>query len=152
MTRLWSPEDTHFMSVALSLALGQTGKTGVNPAVGCVIVKDGVVLGTGVTADGGRPHGEAVALGSVAGALPIGATVYVTLEPCAHVSVRGPDCTGCLIEARIDRLVCCLQDPDPRTAGQGFSRLKEAGVKVDVGLLADVAAVQMAHFLAKFSL
>lgn len=138
------------MKIALNLSLGQTGKTGTNPAVGCVVVKDGVVLGKGATADGGRPHGEAVALKNVGGLSARGATVYVTLEPCAHISVRGPDCTGVLIGAGIARLVCCLEDPDPRTTGQGFARLIEAGVKVEVGLLGDVAVRQMGPFLERF--
>jgi diaminohydroxyphosphoribosylaminopyrimidine deaminase / 5-amino-6-(5-phosphoribosylamino)uracil reductase len=142
---IWSPTDIAFMEMALELAARQLGKTGSNPAVGCVIVKDGQIIGQGATANCGRPHGEAMALATVVGSTS-GATVFVTLEPCAHVSARGPDCAGSLIEAGIARLVCCLEDPDPRTSGRGFDRLVKAGVKVEVGLLADKGAAQIADF------
>ena len=146
MTIEWSSSDIAFMRRALALAEGQLGKTGNNPAVGCVIVKDDQIIGEGATYDGGRPHGEAMALASLRGHSPQGATVYVTLEPCAHVSQRGPDCTTTLINAGIARLICCLKDPDMRTAGKGFERLAMAGIQVEVGLLAHDGAAQIASF------
>jgi diaminohydroxyphosphoribosylaminopyrimidine deaminase / 5-amino-6-(5-phosphoribosylamino)uracil reductase len=142
---MWSPSDITFMKLALELAANQLGRTGSNPAVGCVIVKNDQIIGQGATADGGRPHGEAVALSDAKGSVA-GATVFVTLEPCAHLSIRGPACADSLIEAGIERLVCCLKDPDPRTSGLGFDRLIKAGVKVEVGLLADRGAAQIASF------
>ena len=149
MADRWTPTDTAFMEQALALARTQLGKTGINPAVGCVIVEQGVIVGQGVTADGGRPHGEAMALAQ-ARLSAKGATVYVTLEPCAHQSSRGSDCTGALIEADITRLFCCLADPDPRTTGLGFARLREAGILVYVGLLEVQGQIQIADFAAKF--
>jgi diaminohydroxyphosphoribosylaminopyrimidine deaminase / 5-amino-6-(5-phosphoribosylamino)uracil reductase len=143
--RQWSADDISFMALALSLARGQLGKTATNPAVGCVIVKNGHILGQGATAQGGRPHGEAMALLNAQGPVD-GATVYVTLEPCNHISDRGPSCAASLVEAKIARLVCCLEDPDPRTAGKGFERLRHAGIIVDVGLLKDEGTRQIADF------
>jgi diaminohydroxyphosphoribosylaminopyrimidine deaminase / 5-amino-6-(5-phosphoribosylamino)uracil reductase len=145
----WSQADRGFMDQALTLAASQRGRTGASPAVGCVIVRDGQIVGQGATGDGGRPHGEALAL-IVAGDQAHGATVYVTLEPCAHQSDRGPTCVISLIEAGIARLVCCLQDPDPRTAGQGFDRLRQAGVRLDIGLCEAQGAAQIAEFKARF--
>ena len=100
-----------------------------NPAVGAIIVKNGIVVGRGWTAPGGRPHAEAVAL-KQAGTAAKGATLYVTLEPCAHESARGPCCTGLAIAAGVERVVAGIGDPDPRTAGDGLERLREAGVAV----------------------
>lgn len=138
------------MELALELAACQLGKTGKNPAVGCVIVRDGVIIGKGATADGGRPHGEAMALADCE-VQPRGATVYVTLEPCAHVSVRGPSCTQSLLDAGVARVVCCVEDPDPRTRGRGFLRLRDSGVKVEVGLFHLEGMAQIADFASKFS-
>ena len=149
MEQIWSQDDWVFMRLALGLAKGQVGKTATNPAVGCVIVKAGKIIGQGATGDGGRPHGEAVAL-CEAGELAKGATAYVTLEPCAHKSERGPDCSNALIKAGIARLVCSLKDPDPRTSGQGFRRLMDAGIVVDVGLMAQEAYIISADFQARF--
>jgi diaminohydroxyphosphoribosylaminopyrimidine deaminase / 5-amino-6-(5-phosphoribosylamino)uracil reductase len=145
-THRWSPQDEAFMRMALSLAKGQLGKTGTNPAVGCVIVRDGKVIAQGVTQDGGRPHGEQDALDHAAGPVA-GATVYVTLEPCAHMSERGPTCSNILIESEVYRVVACLEDPDPRTAGQGFARLRAAGIIVEIGLLRDEALSQVKGFI-----
>ena len=136
----WSQQDYVFMRQALRLAAAQIGRTGSNPAVGCVLVRDGTVLGQGATADGGRPHGEAMALSDAVGSVQ-GATVYVTLEPCAHVSLRGPPCCQALIDAGVTRVVCCLEDPDPRTAGKGFQRMRDCGIIVEIGLLADEGEV-----------
>lgn len=99
-----------------------------NPGVGCIIVKHGKVIGRGWTAAGGRPHAEAAALHQ-AGEKARGATAYVTLEPCAHRSLRGPACSDLLVEAGIARVVAGVEDPDPRTAGNGLARLREAGIE-----------------------
>jgi diaminohydroxyphosphoribosylaminopyrimidine deaminase / 5-amino-6-(5-phosphoribosylamino)uracil reductase len=149
--RKWSQTDVAFMEMALSLAAAQLGRTGSNPAVGCVIVSHGKVIGQGATADGGRPHAEAVALASVNESAQ-GATVYVTLEPCAHRSAKGPDCASSLVDAGIARLVCCLQDPDPRTNGRGLARLARASVVVESGLLVENGTAQIADFRASLSL
>lgn len=121
------------MGTALALAERGVGRTAPNPAVGCVIVRDGIVVGRGWTQPGGRPHGEAMALAQ-AGSAARGATVYTSLEPCAHVSHRGGSCTDALIEAGVSRVVAAVIDPDPRTAGQGLARLAAAGVQVVVGV------------------
>ena len=102
-----------------------------NPGVGAVIVKDDRVVGRGWTQEGGRPHAEAIAL-QQAGAAARGATVYVTLEPCAHASPRGPSCADLLCEARPARVLIGCADPDPRTAGQGAARLRESKIAVEI--------------------
>jgi diaminohydroxyphosphoribosylaminopyrimidine deaminase/5-amino-6-(5-phosphoribosylamino)uracil reductase len=139
--------------MAAAIALGERGRgrTAPNPHVGCVIVKDGEVAGRGWTQAGGRPHAEAVALDQ-AGAAARGAEIYVTLEPCAHRSGRGPACAGLIAEARPARVVVALQDPDPRTGGGGLERLRAAGIAVEVGAGADDAARSMAGFLARVRL
>lgn len=136
------------MGAALALAQRGVGVTGANPAVGCIIVRDGRVVGRGVTGAGGRPHAEAVALAQ-AGAAATGATLYVTLEPCAHVSDRGPACADLVVAARPARVVVAMRDPDPRTDGQGIARLAAAGIAVTSGVRAVEAARGMAGFLAR---
>ncbi|WP_121064011.1 bifunctional diaminohydroxyphosphoribosylaminopyrimidine deaminase/5-amino-6-(5-phosphoribosylamino)uracil reductase RibD [Chachezhania antarctica] len=134
-----SPEaDRRFMALALSLGRRGMGRTWPNPAVGCVIVKDGRIVGRGVTADGGRPHAEVVALAQ-AGDAARGATAYVTLEPCAHHG-QTPPCTDALIAAGVARVVAPLPDNDPRVSGKGFALLEAAGIAVEQGVLGDVAA------------
>jgi diaminohydroxyphosphoribosylaminopyrimidine deaminase/5-amino-6-(5-phosphoribosylamino)uracil reductase len=135
------------MRRALELARALDGMTSPNPAVGCVLVKDGRVVGRGRTRNGGRPHGEAVAL-AAAGEAARGATAYVTLEPCAHVSRRGPSCADLLIAAGVARVVAALTDPDPRTAGQGLERLRAAGIAVSQGPGAGDAAIAAEGFFA----
>ncbi len=122
-----------FMALALSLASRGLGNVWPNPAVGCVIVKDGRIAGRGWTAPGGRPHAETQALAQ-AGAQACGATAYVSLEPCAH-HARTPPCADALIAAGISRVVCAVADIDPRVAGKGFQRLRAAGITVDAGVL-----------------
>ncbi|WP_288459013.1 deaminase, partial [uncultured Sphingomonas sp.] len=123
-------DDTRWMAAALALAERTRGRTAPNPNVGCVIVDaHGCVAGRGWTQAGGRPHAEAAALAQ-AGARARGATAFVTLEPCAHVSPRGPACSDLLIAAGVARVVVALRDPDPRTDGQGIARLRAAGVEV----------------------
>ncbi len=139
------------MGAALALAERSRGRTAPNPNVGCVIVRDGRVVGRGWTQPGGRPHAEAVALAE-AGLEARGATAYVTLEPCAHVSLRGPACSDLLIEAGVARVVCALEDPDTRTAGKGFARLDAAGIAVTSGLRANEARRSMAGFLTRQAL
>lgn len=139
------------MGAALALAERSRGRTAPNPNVGCVIVRDGRVVGRGWTQPGGRPHAEAMALAE-AGLEARGATAYVTLEPCAHVSPRGPACSDLLIEAGVARIVCALEDPDRRTAGKGFARLDAAGITVMSGLRANEARRSMAGFLTRQAL
>ena len=138
------------MRAALALAQRGLGRTWPNPTVGCVIVKDGMVVGRGRTADGGRPHGETQAL-AMAGAAARGATAYVTLEPCAHHG-QTPPCAQALIDAGIARVVVAATDPDPRVSGRGLDMLRQAGLAVETGVLADLAHEQNAgFFLAKTS-
>lgn len=125
-------DDDRWLGVALALAERGVGRTAPNPSVGCIVVREGRVVGRGWTQPGGRPHAEAVAL-TAAGEAARGATAFVTLEPCAHVSARGPACSDLLIAAGVARVVACRDDPDPRTAGQGFDRLRAAGIAVTVG-------------------
>lgn len=124
--------DERFMAAALALGRRGLGWASPNPAVGALVVRDGIVVGRGFTAAGGRPHAERVALDQ-AGHLAQGATIYVTLEPCAHQG-RGPPCAAAIIEAGIGRVVSAMQDPDPRTAGQGHALLRQAGIEVSVGV------------------
>ncbi len=127
------PDDVAHMRAALALARRGVGNTWPNPSVGCVVVKDGRVLGRAVTMPGGRPHAEPVAL-ERAGSARLGATVYVTLEPCCHWG-RTPPCTDALIEAAIARVVIAARDPDPRVNGEGVARLRAAGIEVVEGVL-----------------
>lgn len=135
------------MHAALALGARMLGQVAPNPAVGCVIVKDGAVVGRGATAIGGRPHAETVAL-QQAGALAKGATAYVSLEPCAHHGVT-PPCAQALIDAGIARVVCPLEDPDPRVSGKGFAMMRAAGMEVMTGLLAKEAAFIHEGFIRK---
>jgi diaminohydroxyphosphoribosylaminopyrimidine deaminase / 5-amino-6-(5-phosphoribosylamino)uracil reductase len=130
--------DRRFMELALALGRRGLGRTWPNPAVGAVVVKDGVIVGRGWTQPGGRPHAEPVALAQ-AGAAARGATLYVTLEPCSHVG-KSPPCADAVIAAGIARVVSALEDPNPEVAGQGHARLRAAGIAVDIGLCAAEAA------------
>lgn len=136
------------MAAALSLAERGVGRTGQNPSVGCIIVKNDKVIGRGWTQAGGRPHAEAIALAQ-AGEAARGSTIYVTLEPCAHVSTRGPACARLLVEAAPARVVIALQDPDPRTAGEGMAALKAAGIEVVTDVMALGAHKNLAGFLSR---
>jgi diaminohydroxyphosphoribosylaminopyrimidine deaminase/5-amino-6-(5-phosphoribosylamino)uracil reductase len=135
------------MRAALALARRSLGRTWPNPAVGCVIVRDGSVIARGRTQEGGRPHAEADAIAHAAEALK-GATVYVTLEPCSHHG-RTPPCVDALVAAGVARVVSALEDPDPRVKGQGHARLMKAGIAVDVGEGAAQAAEINAGFLLR---
>lgn len=127
-----SPLDERYMNLALALARRGLGITAPNPTVGCVIVQDGVIVGRGSTAKGGRPHAETIAL-KQAGKLARGATVYVTLEPCCHHG-KTPPCTDALIEAGISRIVVATKDTNPVVAGKGIKQLEAAGISVAVDL------------------
>ena len=123
--------DQRFMQLALALGRRGQGRTWPNPAVGAVVVKDGVIVGRGWTQPGGRPHAEPEALRR-AGDAARGATLYVTLEPCSHVG-KSPPCADAIIAAGIARVVSAIEDPNPQVAGGGHARLRAAGIVVDVG-------------------
>ena len=137
------------MRTALTLARRGLGNVWPNPAVGCVLVRDGRIVGRGWTQPGGRPHAEAEALHR-AGDLARGATAYVTLEPCAHHGATGP-CAEALVVAGITRAVIALQDPDPRVCGRGTAALRAAGIAVVEGVLGDEAAELNRGFLLRVS-
>ena len=144
-------DDARFMRAAIALSLRGLGRTAPNPNVGCLIVRDGTIIGRGWTQPGGRPHAEARALAQADGQSS-GATAYVTLEPCFHLSPRGPRCVELLQRADIARVVIATPDPDPRTQGRSIAWLKERGVAVDVGLMAQEARAAMAPFFARQTL
>jgi len=124
--------DRRFMQLALALGRRGLGRTSPNPAVGAVVVKDGVIVGRGWTQPGGRPHAEPEAL-KRAGDAARGATLYVTLEPCSHFG-KSPPCADAIIAAGISRVVASIEDPNPEVGGQGFAKLRAAGIAVDIGL------------------
>jgi diaminohydroxyphosphoribosylaminopyrimidine deaminase/5-amino-6-(5-phosphoribosylamino)uracil reductase len=131
-------DDLRFMQLALSLGRRGLGRTWPNPAVGAVVVKDGIVIGRGWTQPGGRPHAEIEALRR-AGPDAAGATLYATLEPCSHHG-KTPPCADAIVAAGIARVVSALVDPNPEVAGKGHQRMAAAGVLVETGLCADDAA------------
>lgn len=137
------------MEQALRLGRRALGTTAENPNVGCVIVKDGRLLGVGWTRPGGRPHAETEAL-AMAGKAARDATAYVTLEPCAHHGRTGP-CATALAEAGIARVVTAIEDPDPRVSGAGHAMLRRAGVTIETGLMAAEAQRDMAGFLSRIT-
>lgn len=135
------------MRRAVALAQGRLGLTRPNPAVGCVLVKDGRVIAEAATGVGGRPHAEEQAL-AAAGAAADGAVAYVTLEPCGRRSSGAPSCSERLARAKVARVVIACENPDRLSAGRGVSRLKSAGVQVAQGLLAvEVEAALYKDFL-----
>jgi len=137
--------DARFMALALDLGARGLGQVWPNPAVGCVIVQEGRIVGRGRTAPGGRPHAEPQALAQ-AGARARGATAYVSLEPCAHHGAT-PPCAEALVAAGVARVVSALEDPDTRVAGRGHALLRAAGIEVQTGVLAARAARDHAGFL-----
>lgn len=141
--------------MALAVALGEDarGLSAPNPNVGCIVVgRDGDIIGRGATARGGRPHAEAIAL-QEAGQRAAGSTVYVTLEPCAHDSPRGPACSDLLVAAACpSRVVIALKDPDPRTCGKGIRRLRDAGIAVKLGIGRDAARRSLAGWRTRLDL
>jgi diaminohydroxyphosphoribosylaminopyrimidine deaminase / 5-amino-6-(5-phosphoribosylamino)uracil reductase len=137
--------DRRFMQLALALGRRGLGRTWPNPAVGAVIVNDGVIVGRGWTQAGGRPHAETESI-KRAGKAARGATLYVTLEPCSHQG-KAPPCADAIIRAGITRVVSSLEDANPEVAGQGHAKLRERGIAVEIGLGADEALRQHAgHF------
>ena len=140
------------MAEALLLGEDARGQTAPNPNVGCVVVSPSQrIVGRGATAAGGRPHAEAVALRQ-AGKKAHGATVYVTLEPCAHASERGPACADLFLAAMPARVVIALKDPDPRTSGKGIRRLRCAGIEVTLGLARAEAKSSLSGWLTRLEL
>ncbi len=139
--------DARFMGEALDLGRGMLGRTWPNPAVGALVVKDGIIVGRGATQPGGRPHAEALALAE-AGLKAVGATLYVTLEPCAHRSVRGgTPCVEHTMLSGVRRVVSALSDPNPHISGLGHALLRSAGVAVTVLESADARRDHLGHIL-----
>jgi len=139
------------MAAAIALSERGRGLSTPNPNVGCLIVRDGHVVGRGWTQKGGRPHAEAQALEEAMDRAR-GATAYVTLEPCFHLSPRGPRCADLMARAGVRRVVIALRDPDPRTDGQGAAWLRKRGIAVEMGLLAQEAAAAMRGFVLRQTL
>jgi len=140
------------MAEAVRLGEAARGRSAPNPNVGCMIVSaKGDIVGRGATAAGGRPHAEAVALDR-AGKKATGSTVYVSLEPCAHESSRGPACAGLLVKAKPARVVIALKDPDRRTSGKGISQLRDLGIEVKVGIGRKQAADSLSGWLTRLKL
>ncbi|MCG6875234.1 MAG: bifunctional diaminohydroxyphosphoribosylaminopyrimidine deaminase/5-amino-6-(5-phosphoribosylamino)uracil reductase RibD [Betaproteobacteria bacterium] len=146
---VFSPVDQAHMAQALALAERGLFTTTPNPRVGCVIVRDGAVIGTGWHQRAGEPHAEVIALRE-AGARAAESTVYVTLEPCSHHG-RTPPCTDALIAAKAARVVAACEDPNPLVAGQGIARLRAAGIEVDVGLMSDAARELNIGFVSRMT-
>jgi diaminohydroxyphosphoribosylaminopyrimidine deaminase/5-amino-6-(5-phosphoribosylamino)uracil reductase len=132
-------DDETWMRRAIALAAQNVGLTADNPSVGCVVVRDGVVVGEAVTAPGGRPHAEEQAL-RIAGPAARGATAYVTLEPCGQRSSGSASCSELLVAAGVARVVVAAGDASPLASGRGVRRLRDAGVATDLGLLSGEAA------------
>ncbi|WP_417496443.1 bifunctional diaminohydroxyphosphoribosylaminopyrimidine deaminase/5-amino-6-(5-phosphoribosylamino)uracil reductase RibD [Maricaulis sp.] len=141
---MFTSADYRFMDAALALAQAQLGRTAPNPAVGCIIVRDGVIAGWGATADGGRPHAERRALDQ-AGPLACTGRAYVTLEPCAFHG-QTPPCASALIEAGVDTVLIACLDEHPKVAGRGVALLRDAGIAVETGLRNREAARLYAGF------
>jgi len=140
------------MAEAVRLGEAARGRSAPNPNVGCLIVSsNGEVVGRGSTALGGRPHAEAIALDK-AGKKARGSTVYVTLEPCAHESPRGPACANLLVKAQPARVVIAMKDPDPRVFGTGMKRLRDAGIDVKLGIGRKAARDSLAGWLTRLRL
>lgn len=146
---MFSEIDHVMMATALAVARDQIGRTGANPAVGCVITKpDGVIIAKAATQDGGRPHAEETALAGLEEGAAKGATAYVTLEPCRERSNGSASCSARLIEAGVTRVIYAISDPHPKGEG-GADRLREAGVLVEEGLMGDEAAVLYRDFFER---
>ncbi len=146
----WSDADIALMREAIACARKQMGRTWPNPPVGCVIVKDGAIIATGATGDGGRPHAEEIAL-DAAGSAAQGATAYVTLEPCGKRSNGGCSCSERLVEAGVARVVYACADPSPFASDMGPARIADAGIDLAGGLCtteAEILIVGFVHFLA----
>ncbi len=141
--------DSFFMQRALALAAAHVGQTGDNPSVGCVIVRDGAIIGEGATGDGGSPHAEELALAQ-AGEAARGATAFVTLEPCAQRSAGGVACSDLLLRSGVARVVIAARDPHPLAAGAGVERMRAADIAVEFGLMETEARALNADFFARW--
>ena len=141
--------DERYMALAISLGRRNLGQTSPNPSVGCVLVKNDVIVGRGYTAPGGRPHAETQAI-KQAGSVANGSTAYITLEPCSHEG-KTPPCAQALVEAGVKRAVIATIDPDKRVNGKGISILEAAGIEVKVGVLAEQASLDHAGFFSSQS-
>lgn len=144
-------DDWRWMGAAIAIAGRGRGRTAPNPNIGCVIVRDERLIGRGWTQPGGRPHAEACAIeaAKALGGDLTGATLYVTLEPCAHISERGPACADLIVAARPARVVIACRDPDPRTDGRGAARIEAAGIAVTMGVEAEAARTSMGGFMTR---
>ena len=143
-----SAEHTSFMRRAIELARAQHGRTGANPAVGCVLVSAaGKRLSEGATGDGGRPHAEQLALTAIEGKLPPGTIAYVTLEPCLERSTGEAACSSRLIDAGISKVFIAVMDRHPKGAG-GKAAIEAAGIEVETGFLEEDAAGLYEDFFA----
>ncbi len=140
-------QDIHYMRACLSMAQRGIGRTAENPSVGCIIVQNGVIIARARTANGGRPHAEALAFLD-AGGRAKGATLYVSLEPCAHHG-KTPPCVDAVIASGVARVVIAMQDPDPRTAGASIEKLENAGINVTCGVLEAEAKALNAGFVSR---
>jgi diaminohydroxyphosphoribosylaminopyrimidine deaminase/5-amino-6-(5-phosphoribosylamino)uracil reductase len=140
-----SRDDARFMAAAIRLSRWHLGRTASNPSVGCLIVRNGVIVGRGVTAISGRPHAEPQALAE-AGEAAYGATAYVTLEPCSHHG-KTPPCAEALVAHGVARVVVALTDPDERVSGRGLRMLADAGIEVVAGVLRDEAEEELEAYL-----
>ena len=141
------PDDERFMAAAIRLSRRNLGLTSTNPSVACLIVRDGAVVGSAVTAPGGRPHAETQAL-AMAGEAARGATAYVTLEPCSHHG-KTPPCADALISSGVARVVVSVTDPDERVAGRGLSMLRDAGIAVETGVLEAEGRAALTAYLTR---
>ncbi len=146
---MFSPADHEFMGQALALAERGLYTTTPNPRVGCIVVKDGAVVGTGWHEKAGMPHAEVIAL-QAAGGRARGATLYLNLEPCSHHG-RTPPCVDAIIAAGVRRIVAAIQDPNPKVAGTGFAKLRAAGIAVEHGLKEDAARELNIGFIARMT-
>ena len=141
--------DHDFMGQTLQLAARGLFTTTPNPRVGCVIVKDGAVVGTGWHEKAGFPHAEVIALRE-AGERARGATLYLNLEPCSHYG-RTPPCVDAIVAAGVRRVVAAMQDPNPKVSGAGFAKLRAVGISVDIGLMEDEARELNVGFVSRMS-
>lgn len=142
-----SQNDRRYMAAAIRYARRHLARTGSNPSVSCLLVNNGVIVGRGITAKGGRPHAEAIAI-KEAGALAEGATAYVTLEPCAHHG-KTPPCANALVTAKVARVLVAATDPDDRVSGQGNAILREGGIDVTEDVLRHEAEHDLAGYLSR---
>jgi diaminohydroxyphosphoribosylaminopyrimidine deaminase / 5-amino-6-(5-phosphoribosylamino)uracil reductase len=147
MSRATIADDQRYMAAAIRLARRNLGRTGTNPSVSTLLVKDGVIVGRGVTAIGGRPHAETQAIAE-AGELAKGAAAYVTLEPCAHHG-HTPPCADALVTAGVSRVVVAAKDPDSRVCGKGIAKLQAAGIQVSDGFLVGEAYEGLSGYLSR---